>query len=145
MKSEGSPQNKNNSVQFGPPNRADVMATLTKIGYGQNVSRDLFYCRVATCSEICSSQDDLERHTNYRHNSESKKRKIEDEFNFDDDEDETDDFDFGDQESEVDSHQSFPVQSFETSKEYSLQEFKEISKTPQVKSLELKKVKDESS
>ena len=119
------------------------MATLTKIGYGQNVSRDLFYCRVATCSEICSSQDDLERHTNYRHNSESKKRKIEDEFNFDDDEDETDDFDFGDQESEVDSNQNFPVQSFETSKEYSLQEFKEICKTPEVKSLERKEIKDE--
>ena len=116
------------------------MATLTKIRFGQTGSRDLYYCRVATCSEICSSQDDLERHTNYVHNSNSRKRKIEDEFSFDDDEEDEnmEEFNFDDVEEESDTNQNIPEPTNATPEiNDSLQE---ISKPLKVKSLEIKKV-----
>ena len=59
------------------------MATLTRMGRGdmRGRARDIFYCLRPFCSVLCYSKGEFERHLE-THKSEEKTEKVEEEFNF---------------------------------------------------------------
>ena len=69
----------------GQRGHQDIMVTLTRLETG---SREIFYCAQLSCSALCFSKAELERHAHTAHTKAGRVEDIEDDFNFDSDNEE---------------------------------------------------------